>query len=67
MKPLLWVDLTKITDEELADLIHNLQDELEIRLRKYNGLKGQYEAASLHVRSWSTQHQQNMRDYFNRS
>lgn len=67
MKSLLWVDLTKITDEELADLIHDLQDELEIRLRKYKGLKGQCEAASLQVRSWSTQHQQNMHDYFNRS
>lgn len=67
MKPLLWMDLTKITDEELADLIHELQDELEIRLRKYNGLKGQCEAASLQVRSWSTTHRQNMREYFNRS
>lgn len=49
-----WLDTSKMTDGELADLIHELTNELEIRLRQYKGLKGQCEAAALSVRSWAT-------------
>jgi hypothetical protein len=57
-----WVDTTKMTDGELADLIHELSDELEQRCRKIEGswLKSQMDAAALSIRSWSTQHRRNM-------
>lgn len=56
----LWLDTSKMEDSELVNLIHELNNEMEKRLRAYRGLKGQCEAASLQVRSWSTQHHRNM-------
>lgn len=60
-----WVDTSKMTNGELADLIHELNNELGERCRKINTgnwLKDQLERASLSVRSWSTQHQKNMKN-----
>lgn len=59
-----WLDTSKMTDGELADLIHQLNNELELRCRKIvgkNWLDKQLQSAKLTVRSWSTQHQQNMK------
>lgn len=56
-----WLDTSKMTDGELADLLCELNNELGIRLRRYKGLKGQCEAAALSVRSWSTNQQRAMR------
>ncbi len=60
-----WLDTSKMTDGELADLIHELSDELGSRLSlsKYRGLKGVMEAASLRVRSWSSAAQRAMRSF----
>ena len=49
-----WLDTTKITDGELADLIHELNNELGQRIMnkpEYRGFKGQLKSALLRVRS----------------
>lgn len=56
-----WLDTSKMTDGELADLLCELNNELGIRLRQYKGLKGQCEAAALRVRSWPTNQQRYMK------
>lgn len=63
----LWLDTSRMSDGELADLIHELNNELERRCQKLTGswLNRQLDAASLSVRSWSTQHQKNMRAWRN--
>lgn len=62
------IDTTRMTDEELADVIHELNNELNRRCRIQrpgeNWLKHQLRIASLSVRSWSTQDQKNMRVSF---
>lgn len=56
------IDTVNSADEELADLIHKLNDLLEERLKteSYKGLKGQLDSASILVRSWSSNVQKNM-------
>lgn len=59
-----YFDVSKLTNGELADLIHELSNELGCRCRDIEGknwLDKQLNSASLSVRSWSTQHQRNMR------
>lgn len=54
----------KLTDGELADLIHELNNELEKRCRNLpvqNWLQKQLDGASLTVRSWSTNKQNTMK------
>ena len=56
------LDASKLTDGELADLIHELSDELEERLRKIktgDWLRDQMAQARLEGRSWSSQQQRN--------
>lgn len=52
-----------LSNEDLADCIHELNDELEQRCRSLPGnwLKRQLDGAQLTVRSWSSQHQANMK------
>lgn len=61
-----WLDTTRLTDGELADLLHELNNELETRRRTPNPgqswLQHQLESAQLTVRSWSTSHQRAMRN-----
>lgn len=55
-----WIDTTKISDGELADLIHELSDELDVRCRNIktgNWLTNQLDSATLTVRSWSSNKQ----------
>lgn len=57
-------DLDKMDNGELADLIHELNNELGDRCKKINTgswLNDQLEAASLNVRSWSTTKQMAMK------
>lgn len=61
-----WLDTAKLSDGELADLIHELQNELGGRCRKIatgNWLRDQIEASQLTVRSWSTAKQQTMKGF----
>jgi hypothetical protein len=57
-----------MTDEELADLIHELNNELNQRCRiqrpDESWLKRQLRISALSVRSWSSQHQKNMKGTF---
>lgn len=57
-----WLDTSKMTDGELADLLHELNDELDARLRKIAGnwLNRQLDIAQLKIRSYGSQHQKNM-------
>ena len=51
-----WIDTIKISNEELADLIHELNDKLEHRCQNLshdNWLTKQLNVTSLKVRSWS--------------
>jgi hypothetical protein len=53
-----------MTDGELADLIHELSNELEIRCSKIKGknwLYRQLDISSLMMRSYSTTRQRNLR------
>lgn len=58
-----WRDTSKMTDGELADLIHELNDELGQRCNKLPGswLRQQLDAATLTVRSWSSAQQKAMK------
>lgn len=56
-----YFDVNKLSDGELADLLHELNDELGKRRSKYGGLKGQMEACALSVRSWGTAQQNAMK------
>lgn len=58
-----WLDSSKMTDGEIADLIHELNNELGERCKKLPGssLRQQLDGASLVVRSWSSSQQKAMR------
>jgi glucuronate isomerase len=58
------IDTTEMSNIELADTIHNLQNELNLRICNLGSgswLRDQLEGAALHQRSWSTNHQNNMK------
>lgn len=61
------IDTAALTDEELADLIHKLSNELGRRARMpkpgESWLKHQLRAASLTVRSWPRTKQDAMRGF----
>ena len=63
-----YLDVHKLTDGELSDLIHELNDELENRSNKIarddskGWLKRQCDSAQLLVRSYSTTHQRNLKN-----
>ena len=54
------VDVSDFSNDELADLIHNLTDALHVRFQNIdepNWLKRELEIARLSVRSWGTTQQ----------
>jgi len=56
------VDIYKMSNDELASLIHELNDELEHRcnnLSQGSWLKRQLDSASLTFKSWSSSMQRN--------
>lgn len=58
-----YFDINKLEDGELADLIHELSNELDKRCRNMPGsrLKSQIDSATLTVRSWSANKQRTMK------
>lgn len=60
-----FIDTTRMTDEELADVISELKVELAKRKNKIEGanwLDRQLKINALEVRSWSPQERRNMRN-----
>lgn len=58
-----YLDVAKLENGELADLIHELNNELDKRCRNMPGnrLKSELDSAALTVRSWSTNKQRTMK------